>query len=118
MVGKTFNSGEYRYGFNGKEKDQNGEFGLTNYDNGFRIYNPGIGKFLSVDPLTRLYPMLTPFQFASNRPIDGIDLDGLEYVRRIHVINGEGEQIFTKDIVFYEMSESEIEAHGGTPAGW
>jgi hypothetical protein len=25
--------------------------------------------------------MLTPYQFASNRPIDGIDLDGLEYLR-------------------------------------
>jgi hypothetical protein len=24
--------------------------------------------------------MLTPYQFASNRPIDGIDLDGLEYM--------------------------------------
>jgi hypothetical protein len=24
--------------------------------------------------------MLTPYQFASNRPIDGIDLDGLEYL--------------------------------------
>jgi hypothetical protein len=27
------------------------------------------------------YPELTPYQFASNRPIDGIDLDGLEYTR-------------------------------------
>lgn len=26
------------------------------------------------------YPELTPYQFASNRPIDGIDLDGLEYL--------------------------------------
>ena len=34
---------------------------------------------LSVDPLTKSYPMLTPYQFASNRPIDGIDLDGKEY---------------------------------------
>ncbi len=25
--------------------------------------------------------MLTPYQFASNRPIDGVDLDGLEYLR-------------------------------------
>ena len=25
--------------------------------------------------------MLTPYQFASNRPIDGIDLDGLEYTQ-------------------------------------
>ena len=33
-----------------------------------------------MDPLTRSYPELTPYQFASNRPIDGIDLDGLEYM--------------------------------------
>lgn len=33
-----------------------------------------------MDPLTKSYPMLTPYQFASNRPIDGIDLDGLEYL--------------------------------------
>jgi hypothetical protein len=25
------------------------------------------------------YPELTPYQFASNRPIDGVDLDGKEY---------------------------------------
>ncbi len=38
------------------------------------------GRFLSVDPLARSYPMLTPYQFASNSPIAGIDLDGLEYL--------------------------------------
>ena len=27
----------------------------------------------------KLYPELTPYQFASNRPIDGVDLDGLEW---------------------------------------
>jgi hypothetical protein len=37
-----------------------------------------MGKFLSVDPITAQYPMLTPYQFASNRPIGAIDLDGLE----------------------------------------
>jgi hypothetical protein len=31
-----------------------------------------------VDPLTARYPMLTPYQFASNTPIQAIDLDGLE----------------------------------------
>ena len=44
-----------------------------------RIYNPRIAKFLSVDPLSWRFPELTPYQFASNRPIDGVDLDGLEY---------------------------------------
>jgi RHS repeat-associated protein len=65
----------YRFGFNGKEDDR--ETGTQDY--GFRIYNPQLGKFLSVDPLTKSYPMLTPYQFASNRPIQGIDLDGLEF---------------------------------------
>jgi RHS repeat-associated protein len=80
MGGRTFTDEGYRYGFNGKEKDGNGEFGDTSYDYGFRIYNPRIGRFLSVDPLTKSYPMLTPYQFASNTPIMAIDLDGLEMI--------------------------------------
>src|SRR5690606_15370078 len=55
--------GLYRYGFNGKEMDN--ETGTQDY--GFRIYNPGLGRFLSVDPLTRTYPWYTPFQFAGNK---------------------------------------------------
>jgi RHS repeat-associated protein len=76
---RTWNSGgKYRYGFNGKEKDDNGEWGTTAYDYGFRIYNPALARFLSVDPLMKRYPMLTPYQFASNSPISSIDLDGKE----------------------------------------
>jgi RHS repeat-associated protein len=67
----------YRYGFNGKEKDKD-LISLTAYDYGFRIYNPGIGKFLSVDPLTNNYSWYTPYQFAGNTPIQAVDLDGLE----------------------------------------
>lgn len=52
--------------------------GLTTYDYGFRIYNPTIAKFLSVDPLTASYPWYTPYQFAGNMPIWAIDLDGIE----------------------------------------
>jgi len=52
-------------------------------DYGFRIYNPSIAKFLSVDPLTKGYPMLTPYQFASNSPIVNIDLDGLESIHNL-----------------------------------
>ena len=47
-------------------------------DYGMRIYDPRIGRFLSVDPLTKDYPELTSYQFASNRPIECIDLDGGE----------------------------------------
>jgi len=43
-----------------------------------RVYDPRIGKFLSVDPLTKSFPQLTPYQYAENQPIWAIDLDGLE----------------------------------------
>jgi hypothetical protein len=55
-------------------------------DYGMRVYDPRIGKFLSVDPLTPDYPSWSPYPFAMNRPIDGIDLDGLEWTKP----NGEG----------------------------
>jgi RHS repeat-associated protein len=67
----------YRYGFNGKELDKDIS-GTTTYDYGFRIYNPGLGRFLSVDPMTKSYPWYTPYQYAGNKPTRYIDRDGLE----------------------------------------
>ena len=64
----------YRYGFNGKELDKD----PVQYDYGFRIYDPRLGKFKSIDPLTKSYPWLTPYQFSGNSPIRFIDLDGAE----------------------------------------
>jgi RHS repeat-associated protein len=75
--------GSYRYGFNGKENDNDVKGEGNQQDYGMRIYDPRLGKFLSVDPLTRGYSMLTPYQFASNRPMDGIDIDGLEYTHYV-----------------------------------
>ncbi len=84
MEGRMMKDASYRFGFNGKEKDGEGEWGNSaHYDYGFRIYDPSIARFLSVDPLTSSYPMLTPYQFASNTPISGIDLDGLEFKLKI-----------------------------------
>lgn len=76
---RNWSSESYRYGFNGKEKDKEGMGGGSQtYDYGFRIYNPALAKFLSVDPLYRSYPWYTPYQFAGNAPIWAVDLDGLE----------------------------------------
>ncbi|MBI3235042.1 MAG: RHS repeat-associated core domain-containing protein, partial [Bacteroidetes bacterium] len=76
MPGRKFGAAG-RYGFNGKERDKDMN-SLTAYDYGFRIYNPAIGKFLSVDPLTQEYPWFTPYQFAANMPVWAVDIDGLE----------------------------------------
>lgn len=111
MPGRTFTKAarpqNYRFGFNGKEQDPE-VYGQGNiYDYGFRIYNPRIAKFLSVDPLTKEYPMLTPYQFASNTPIQAIDLDGLEaFIIKSPMLSTSAEKSFTdKDLntLVYKM---------------
>ena len=68
----------YTFGFNGQEKDNEikGAGNSINYK--ARIYDARLGRFMSVDPLIKSYPMLTPYQFASNTPIRATDLDGME----------------------------------------
>lgn len=80
QVGRSFSVEAYRYGFNGKENDNEEKGEGNQIDYGMRVYDPRIGRFLSVDPLTKSFPMLTPYQYASNSPIANIDLDGLESV--------------------------------------
>src|SRR5574343_1668726 len=79
MPGRKYSSDKYRYGFNGKENDNEVKGDGNQQDYGMRVYDGRIGKFLSIDPITKKYPELTSFQFSSLRPIDGIDLDGMEY---------------------------------------
>ena len=99
MPGRTYQSAtSYRYGFNGKENDNEVKGTGNQQDYGMRIYDPRLGRFLSVDPLTRYYPHLTPYQFASNNPILNIDLDGMEgvdYTKNI-VLMSSGQPRFAK----------------------
>jgi RHS repeat-associated protein len=97
-------AGGYRYGFNGKENDGEVSGEGNQYDYGFRIYNPRLGKFLSVDPLTKSYPMLTPYQFASNKPINCIDLDGLESADAYHYLDMDGKLTGTPEIRIREKN--------------
>ena len=80
MPGRTYSvNSEYRFGFNGKEADKNGEWGgLTHYDYGFRIYNPAVGRFLSVDPIFKEYE--SPYLAMANNPIHILDPSGLDTV--------------------------------------
>lgn len=68
----------YLFGFNGKENDYEAKGWMNQVDYGNRIYDVRLGRFLSVDPLQKQFPWLTPYQFSANSPILFIDLDGLE----------------------------------------
>ena len=79
MPGRTVVFGaQYRFGFNGKENDNEVKGPGNQQDYGMRIYDSRIGRFLSLDPLVEKYPWYSPYQFAGNKPTWAIDLDGLE----------------------------------------
>jgi RHS repeat-associated protein len=71
-------SGGYRYGFNGKENDNEVKAEGNQQDYGLRIYDPRLGKFLSVDPLSAEYPWNSTYAFAENDVIRSIDVEGAE----------------------------------------
>ena len=77
--GRTYDASTfYRYGFNGKENDNEVKGEGDQQDYGMRIYDPRVGRFLSVDPIKGKYPELTPYQFSSNTPVWAVDQDGRE----------------------------------------
>ncbi|MCD6066498.1 MAG: hypothetical protein K0S33_1324 [Bacteroidetes bacterium] len=77
MPGRNYvAANSYRYGFGGKEKD-NEVYGEGNeYDFGARIYDPRLGKWLACDPLASEYPQLSPYQYCANSPLIFKDPDG------------------------------------------
>src|SRR6266498_300740 len=61
MVGRKWSSASYHYGFNGKENDNEVKGEGNQQDYGMRIYDPRLGRFLSVDPLAENYPFYSPY---------------------------------------------------------
>ena len=108
----------YRYRYNGKES-----MGLLGgrYDYGFRMYDAALGRFLSVDPLTKGYPWYTPYQFAGNKPIVAIDLDGLEeYIAQYKLSNGKAtmiEMLDNKKLAFDLKGMTILNKTTGKPMG-
>ena len=73
-------NGGYRYFFNGQESDGEvlGEGALHAFE--YRMHDTRTGRFWSVDPLAGKFPWNSTYAFAENRVIDGIELEGLEWV--------------------------------------
>ena len=66
-----------QYLYNGKENNE--ELGLNWLAYGFRMYDPAIARFPSIDPISDQFSWVSPFNYAENKPVDGIDLWGLQY---------------------------------------
>jgi len=85
IPGRTYSAGgkNYRYGFNGKENDN--EVKKDSYGNnliggqqdyGMRIYDGRLNRFLSVDPLAHMREWVSPYNFVQNNPINRTDPTG------------------------------------------
>jgi len=74
--GRHWESGSYRFGFNGMEADNEIKGSGNSYDFGARIYDSRVGRFLSIDPMFKDFPDNSPYCFAANSPIYLIDKKG------------------------------------------
>ncbi len=94
-------SDSYRYGFQGQEVDNEikGEGNSVNFT--FRMHDPRIGRFFTVDPLTSDYPFYSPYAFAGNKVISHKELEGGEEMKVIgnyesgqpNVLTASGKQV-------------------------
>ena len=73
------NTKPYRFGFNGKENDNEIKGTGNSLDFGARIYDPRAVRWASVDPLQKKYAELSPYQFCANNPIKFVDKDGKDF---------------------------------------
>ncbi|MCB9251553.1 MAG: hypothetical protein H6605_03750 [Flavobacteriales bacterium] len=110
MVGRSWSGGTYRYGFNGKEKDDEINVDGGSYDFGVRIYDSRLGKWLAVDPEFRSYPSNSPYTFALDNPIMFEDYEGSKIKFSLAL------RIFHRDVykaqLTYLKSESGKEIYG------
>lgn len=76
MPGRTYTTQAYRYGFQAQEEYPEFWGGAVSYK--YRVEDPRVGRFFSVDPLFTKYPHYSPYHFSSNQPIHAPEYEGLE----------------------------------------
>lgn len=76
--GRQMGSAGYRFGFQCMEQDAEIKGDSNSYTTEFRLYDPRIGRWLSVDPLKAKYPGVSPYVAFVNTPTNSLDPLGLD----------------------------------------
>jgi RHS repeat-associated protein len=110
MPARSYKPADYRFGFNGKENDDEVKGSGNQIDYGMRVHDPRLARFLSVDPLYREFTWNSTYAYAENEPISNIDMDGLEKVK-YYFYNKENGKTYITTINFSEIkTEAEVQA--------
>jgi len=69
-------SSNYRFGFNGVERENQITGQGNNLDFGARFCDSRLGRWFSLDPYQKIYPALSPYHQSGNNPIFFLDNGG------------------------------------------
>ena len=72
--GRSWNSGDYRFGYTGHEKENDLAEGV--YTTEYRLLDTRLGRWLSVDPLFVKYPDMSSYNYCGGNPMVFWDPDG------------------------------------------
>ncbi|WP_245569877.1 RHS repeat-associated core domain-containing protein [Flavobacterium soli] len=104
---------KYQYKYQGQERQD--ELSL-NWDSfKYRNYDYAIGRFMSIDPLAEDYTYQSPYNFAENKVISHLELEGLEGIHSSKV-DGAGirTHVIQKNVVVLTQAPRPINA-GASP---
>ncbi len=107
LSGRSFGDTSYSYAFQAQEKDDEIKGKGNSYNYTYRMHDTRLGRFFAVDPLSAKYPWNSSYAFSENRVIDGVELEGLEWIRKITIRLGvysesELRQATDKEIEMYK----------------
>ena len=119
MPGRQYSAATgYRYGFNGKENDNEvkGDGNQLNFE--ARVYDSRIARWLSVDPLQKKYPNESPYIFSGNSPLLFKDADGKEKIITITILHENGSRttlkLIDKNYFHYHTVNNFVTTNGHT----
>lgn len=86
----------YRYAFKGKEKDDEVKGSGNQCDYGSRMYDPRVGRFLSIDPKSNEFSFLSPYSYSANNPVRYEDIEGESIVDDVKRLGRRVKNLLTK----------------------
>lgn len=99
----------YNYTYQSQEKQEIGDWLSFKWRN----YDPTIGRFFNVDPLSEKYAYQSHYNFSENRLVDSVELEGLES-EQVQEIDEVGETAIGSNGALFigELIDNKVEAVG------